>query len=71
MIGEDAGYAEIQALFMNHLPPDTSLFGQYHALIVNTGKMFCRKEPRCGACPLAGLQAASRPSLLRRKAVHP
>jgi endonuclease III related protein len=69
MIGDDADYHAIQALFMDHLQPDVSLFGQYHALIVNTGKIFCRKAPQCAACPLAVVQAGKKPSL-RRKASH-
>jgi endonuclease-3 related protein len=56
MIGEDDDYHAIQALFMDHLPPDVSFFGQYHALIVNTGKTFCRKTPQCAGCPLAVFQ---------------
>jgi len=56
MIGSDADYHSIQALFMDHLPPDVALFNQYHALIVNTGKTFCRKRAECEACPLAILQ---------------
>jgi endonuclease-3 related protein len=69
MIGDDAGYYAIQAMFMDHLQPDVSLLGQYHALIVNTGKIFCRKAPQCAACPLAVLRAEKRPSL-RGKASH-
>jgi endonuclease III related protein len=68
MIGDDAGYHAIQALFMDHLQPDVSLFGQFHALIVNTGKIYCRKAPQCAACPLAILQAERKPS--PRKASH-
>ena len=56
LIGDDADYHSIQALFMNHLQPDSALFNQYHALIVNTGKTFCRKRAECEACPLAILQ---------------
>lgn len=69
MIRDDADYHAIQALFMDHLQPDVSLFGQYHALIVNTGKNFCRNAPQCAACPLAVVQAGKKPSL-RRKASH-
>ena len=58
MIGNDADYHSIQALFMDHLQPDVALFNQYHALIVNTGKTFCRKTAACKACPLAILQTA-------------
>jgi endonuclease-3 related protein len=69
MIGEDADYHGIQALFMDHLPPDVSLFNQFHAMIVNTGKTFCRKVPQCAGCPLAILLAGKKLSL-RRKASH-
>ena len=57
MIGNDADYHSIQALFMDHLQPDVGLFNQYHALIVNAGKIFCRRKAKCAACPLAILQA--------------
>jgi endonuclease III related protein len=69
MIGDDAEYHTIQSLFMDHLPQDVSFLGQYHALIVNTGKKFCRKAPQCTGCPLALLPVGTMPSL-RRKANH-
>jgi endonuclease-3 related protein len=49
-------YGEIQRLFMAHLPPDADLYNQYHALIVETAKRYCRKEPNCGECPLRGMR---------------
>ena len=52
IISEDASYGEIQKLFMTHLPHSVPLYKQYHALLVNTGKTFCTKTPRCGGCPL-------------------
>jgi endonuclease-3 related protein len=46
-------YEEIQLLFHRNLPPASPLFNEYHALIVHTGKHFCRKrEPSCEHCPL-------------------
>ena len=48
-------YGEIQRLFLQALPPDADLYNQYHALIVETGKKFCRTEPQCGQCPLQGV----------------
>jgi endonuclease-3 related protein len=46
-------YEEIRALFERSLPADPALFNEYHALIVHTGKHFCRtKNPRCSECPL-------------------
>ncbi len=53
LVWEDAGYDELRELFMDSLPHDTELFGEYHALLVRTAKDFCRKPaPRCALCPL-------------------
>jgi endonuclease-3 related protein len=52
MVDEQASYDELQALFMENLPEDSRLFNEFHALIVRTGKDYCRKSPRCEACPL-------------------
>jgi endonuclease-3 related protein len=52
IIDDDYSYGDIQDLFMTHLAPDVTLYNQYHALLVNTGKQFCRPEPRCKECPL-------------------
>jgi endonuclease-3 related protein len=60
IIGDDADYHAIQTLFMDHLQPDAALFNQFHAMIVKTGKTFCRKAPQCAGCPLAFLQAGKR-----------
>lgn len=46
-------YDHIRALFEHSLPSDPKLFNEYHALIVRTGKRFCRKrEPDCDHCAL-------------------
>ncbi len=52
LIPEDASYAKIQELFVQNLPDDAEVFGEYHALIVKTGKLHCAKTPRCEGCPL-------------------
>ncbi|MBI2354064.1 MAG: endonuclease III domain-containing protein [Deltaproteobacteria bacterium] len=53
ILPERTGYEETRTLFMENLPPDAVLFNEYHALIVEHCKQFCRKRPRCGGCPLA------------------
>ncbi len=54
LCGPDEGYHDLQGFFMRHLPSDASLFNEYHALIVHTGKNFCKKsKPQCRGCPLA------------------
>jgi endonuclease-3 related protein len=48
-----AGYAEVQGFLHRHLPADSALFNEYHALLVEAGKRYCkRREPDCSACPL-------------------
>ncbi|MFQ5589471.1 MAG: endonuclease III domain-containing protein [Nitrospiria bacterium] len=51
-IASGADYAAIQALFMTRLPHDAPLFNEYHALIVKTAKVYCRKTADCAHCPL-------------------
>lgn len=56
LVAPDARYAEMQALFMDHLPHDVRLFNEYHALIDGLAHCVCLKTaPRCGYCPLAEL----------------
>jgi endonuclease III related protein len=46
-------YEHIQQLFHLNLPRSAPLFNEYHALIVLTGKHYCRKrDPDCAQCPL-------------------
>ncbi|MBA3004515.1 MAG: endonuclease III domain-containing protein [Desulfurivibrio sp.] len=56
LIADDAGYEEIQDLFLGKLPTETQLFNEYHALLVRLAKEYCKKSnPLCDACPLQGL----------------
>jgi endonuclease-3 related protein len=50
----ERSYDEFQNLFMKQLPTDARLYNQYHAMLVNIGKDFCRKRPLCNLCPLNG-----------------
>jgi len=45
-------YKSAQSSFMSALPPDAELFRQYHAMLVEHAKGFCRSVPRCDGCPL-------------------
>ncbi len=56
IIDDEAGYQEVQELFMDHLPQDVELFNEFHALFVALGKNHCRKRrPLCEGCPLEGI----------------
>jgi endonuclease-3 related protein len=55
-------YESVRALVEAALPRDSQLFNEFHALVVNTGKNWCRKkEPRCAECPLGSLLPENSP----------
>jgi endonuclease-3 related protein len=54
LISEPCSYEELRQLFMDHLPAEVPLYQEYHALLVRTGKEYCRPRPRCPHCPLHG-----------------
>ena len=45
-------YDELQTLFMENLPTDEKLFNEFHALLVQLGKNYCKTKPVCEKCPL-------------------
>jgi endonuclease-3 related protein len=52
-VDEKAGYEEVRSMVERQLPGDVARFNEFHALIVNAGKQFCRpREPLCQRCPL-------------------
>lgn len=54
-IDPEADYYQIKELCEENLPADARLFNEYHALLVQVGKEFCRKTPCCEGCPLENL----------------
>jgi len=53
MCAPEAGYAELQHMFMQALPEDVQMYNEYHALLVELAKRCCtKKRPACDACPL-------------------
>ena len=64
LIEQDAPHEELREWVASQLGEDTDVYNEYHALIVALGKTICRKQPRCGGCPLrdrcprGGLEAA-------------
>ncbi|MGH9398281.1 MAG: endonuclease III domain-containing protein [Terriglobia bacterium] len=48
-----AAYEAAQELLHQELPRDARTFNEFHALLVETGKRYCRRQaPRCQECPL-------------------
>jgi len=55
-------YEKVRALIETSIPGNPEMFNEFHALIVNTGKNWCRKTaPRCEECPLRSLLPANSP----------
>jgi endonuclease-3 related protein len=55
-------YENVRALVEAALPRDSQLFNEFHALVVNTAKNWCRKkEPHCAECPLGSLLPENSP----------
>ncbi len=46
------GYEVVKAYFEQHLPRETEVYNQMHALIVVNAKAHCRAKPVCTGCPL-------------------
>lgn len=55
LIEPDANYEQLRELFQSNLPEDVRLFNEYHALLVRTGKEFCKPKAKCSGCPLEKL----------------
>jgi len=53
MVPGDANYHEAQQSIHRGLDRDTAVYNEFHALLVEVGKRYCRLQaPRCGGCPL-------------------
>ena len=57
LMPEESDYEALRGFFMDSLPQDVPLYNEYHALIVRTGKAYCRtRNPRCPECPLGEME---------------
>lgn len=45
-------YEKVRKFFEKNLPKDVNLFKEFHALIVELGKNYCKTKPLCEECPL-------------------
>ena len=63
LVAHDIAYEPLRAHFENHVTPDLHVYREYHGLIVWIGKDFCRRTPKCAACPLGALLKGRKPVL--------
>ncbi|MEK7288734.1 MAG: endonuclease III domain-containing protein [Planctomycetota bacterium] len=52
LIPEESSYDEMKDFFEENLPQDVQLYNEYHALLVNIGKRYCKPKQSCEQCPL-------------------
>lgn len=51
-VDESISYDELRDYFMGALEPDVPFYQEFHALLVKTGHLYCRRKPLCDSCPL-------------------
>ncbi len=51
-VDESISYEELRDYFMGAMEPDVPFFQEFHALLVRTGHLYCRKTALCQSCPL-------------------
>jgi endonuclease-3 related protein len=52
LIEPEAGYEQVREFMEASLPGEIELFNEYHALLVQVGKGYCKPKPKCAGCPL-------------------
>jgi endonuclease III related protein len=53
LVPPTADYAAVQQFLHENLLADQALFNEFHALLVEVGKRYCKRQaPRCDQCPL-------------------
>jgi endonuclease-3 related protein len=51
-VEESISYEDLREYFTREMDPDVPLFQEFHALLVRTGHLYCRKTALCNGCPL-------------------
>ncbi len=51
-MGIDKGYDKLKVFFEENLPPELEVYKEFHALIDEHAKSYCRSTPLCRECPL-------------------
>jgi endonuclease-3 related protein len=49
---EDTTYYDLKKFFELRIPREVGIYKEFHALLVELGKNYCRTKPLCDKCPL-------------------
>ncbi len=58
----EGDYHRLKNFFESNLPQDLGVYKEFHALIDEHAKRYCRSTPLCGECPLNSLCISASPS---------
>jgi len=50
-----SSYSEVQEFFENSLPKSVKIYNEFHALMVELCKRYCKKKPLCDLCVLKNI----------------
>lgn len=53
MYDVEGNYQKIKSIFEEEMKESVSLYKEYHALLVELGKNYCKKDPSCEKCPVS------------------
>jgi len=52
IIRNKANYEDVQHLVHQSIKPNVKIYQEFHALLVELGKDFCKRKPLCDKCPV-------------------
>lgn len=52
-VNDGINYENLKKFFESNLPEDLEIYKEFHALIVELGKNYCRRKPICDECPIS------------------
>ena len=52
IIRNKANYEDVQRLVHQSIKPNVKIYQEFHALLVELGKDFCKRKPLCDKCPV-------------------
>ncbi|MEJ5338882.1 MAG: endonuclease III domain-containing protein [Aquificaceae bacterium] len=62
LMGVDGNYHSLKSFFESNLPQDLEVYREFHALIDEHAKRYCRSNPLCRECPLKDKCISASPS---------
>jgi endonuclease-3 related protein len=62
LYGLDGGYEDLKSYVEENIPKDLTIYKEFHALIDEHAKAYCKSIPRCGGCFLKNFCLSAVPS---------